>query len=212
MTKTVLLYGDSIFWGLNGTTRARHEKADRINSVIQAELGNEVEIISEGHRGRTLFGENGFFPQRDGLAQFGPIFASHLPIDVVVIMLGVNDLNTKTDHSPEELGAALKDYEAEAKIWCDFMQYTLPKFVIISPLDILEETFTDFQREIFEGAAAKIDTVAKTLQQSATERGWSYLDPRSVARPINSDGIHLDVSESRKLALAMTRQLSDLLT
>jgi len=199
MTKTVLLYGDSILWGVDATSGGRHHRTDRVDSIIQQVLGQNIEVISEGLRGRTLFGENGFFPKRNGEQQFGPIFASHLPIDVLVIMLGTNDTNSKTRHSGPEIADSLGLYQSEAKEWCDFMGYAMPKILIVSPLDIDEEGLGRFS-EIFAESAPLIAVVAASLQAYSSSHEHDFLDARLIAKSVGTDGIHLDVVETKKLA------------
>lgn len=212
MTKTVFLYGDSIIWGLNGQVGARHERADRVDTIVQKLLGDDVEVIAEGLRGRTMFGENGFFPKRDGLAQFGPILASHLPVDVIFIMLGVNDLNTKTRHDPADIAAALDAYEDETRFWCEFMKLPMPKFCVISPTPIDENGFSELQQNIFGDAGNGIRAITEQLRLKAEQKDWSFLEGTSIAQPINTDGIHLDGEQSKKLGQAIAAEASRLVS
>jgi len=210
MTKTVLLYGDSIFWGVDATTGQRHERANRVDTIVQQMLGDDVEVVGEGFRGRTMFGENGFFPERDGLAQFGPIFASHLPIDVVVIMLGTNDLNSKALHPANEIAESIPKYVEKMQYWCDFMGFSLPSLLIVSPPDVDQQSIKKFS-EVFAGTVDRIAPAVDALQQVAQRDGHAFLDSRQIARSINTDGIHLDAAETKKLADAITAQVVALL-
>lgn len=210
MTKTVLLYGDSIFWGVNAKTGFRHDKENRVDTVVRSRLGSDVEVISEGHRGRTMFGENGRFAERNGLDQFGPIFASHLPIDVVVIMLGTNDLNDKTRHSADDIAGAISDYQEKMEYWTDFMGYAQPQIVIVSPPDIEEKSLVKFA-EIFAGSALLVGPTVDALQAYCIEKGHVCIDSRNVARSINTDGIHLDAGESKKLGSAIAEKVQEII-
>jgi lysophospholipase L1-like esterase len=145
-----------------------------------------------------MFSENGWFPERDGLTQFGPIFASHLPLDVVVIMLGTNDLNSKTHHQPNEIAKAIDGYKEKMQFWCDFMKYGIPKLVIIAPPEIDEEGLDSF-REVFEGSALLVSELRDSLEAYAQTNGDIFLDASEVVVSKNTDGIHLDAAESRKL-------------
>lgn len=70
--KQIMVYGDSYVFGkIPGGLR--YDAATRFTGVMQSYLGDGYEIIEEGLRGRTLSGENGFFPRRDGLSQFDGI-------------------------------------------------------------------------------------------------------------------------------------------
>ncbi|MDO8335305.1 MAG: GDSL-type esterase/lipase family protein [Candidatus Saccharibacteria bacterium] len=193
--KTVLLYGDSFYWGIYATTGKRHQRQDRVDVVCQQELGDDFEVINEGLRGRTMFGENGAFPERDGLTQFGPIFASQLPIDIVVIMLGTNDINTATNHDVKEIAASLDSYKEKMKYWCEFMKFDVPKVVVLAPPHINESELVVF-RDLFGGADQYIDPLAAELETKAVSLGWSFLDLRPVVSSSGMDGLHLDPQQS----------------
>ena len=51
--KTILCYGDSLTWGYDAESLARHALEDRWPSVLQAALGGGVDVIAEGLNGRT---------------------------------------------------------------------------------------------------------------------------------------------------------------
>ena len=97
--KRVLVYGDSITWGRIPNDFGRHNENSRWTSVLQQKLGDSFEVVEEGLRGRFLAGEHPYMPNRDGLQQFGPIFASHLPLNLLILFLGTNDTNAKANKS-----------------------------------------------------------------------------------------------------------------
>lgn len=204
--KSVLLYGDSFFWGVNPTTGKRHNTADRIGKQLQTMLGPDYEVVEEGHRGRTMFGENGWFPERDGLVQFGPILASHLPLHTVVFMLGTNDLNTKTLHEPRAIASALEEYRSKMEDWCKFMGYELPKVIVIAPPAIDEPQLDKF-REIFAGSAANIDILSEELRAKCSATGYMFVDANKVVQTIGADGIHIGPAENLKIATELKQQM-----
>lgn len=198
-TKTVLLYGDSFIWGLNPVDAKRYDYKDRIGGLLQAKLGEDYRVVEEGHRGRTMFGENGWFPERNGLEQFGPIFASHLPVDVLVIMLGTNDLNSKTNHSPQQIAASLNDYDKKIDYWCNFMKYDKPEVIVIAPPEI-EDASLDLFKEIFAGSSEKIGPLAAELESKSKELGYKFIDSREVFKSAGNDGIHVSPDQNHNLA------------
>lgn len=201
--KSILLYGDSLFWGVDATVMGRHAYENRVDGVLRSRLGDDYEILCEGLRGRCMFGENGWFPERNGLEQFGPIFASHLPLDMVVIMLGTNDLNTKTQHTPAAIADNLSDYHKKMRFWTDFMKYDMPKVLIVAPPHINENELSDNFKPIFQGSAAYIDELATKLELKSHELDWSFLDTRNRIISEGNDGIHLSADESKKLGLIL---------
>lgn len=210
MKQSALLYGDSIFWGVNAKTGKRHKLEDRVKSIVENELGHEWEVTVEGLRGRTMFGENGAFKQRNGREQFGPIVASHLPLDVIAIMLGTNDANASTQHTGREVADALDDYMTELKSWCDFMKFPMPKLLVVAPPDINSDDLDAFA-EFFDGAAARVTDISNALVERANSRGWESVDARTVCVSSDQDGIHLSPEETRKLGRAIGEKLSAML-
>ncbi len=200
--KTVLLYGDSLIWGVNACTGKRHVRKYRVDTVARELLGEDIEVVSEGLRGRTMFGENGWFPERDGLEQFGPIFASHLPITVIVFCLGTNDLNSKTRHTAESITSALDEYKKKMNAWCTFMGYSMPKIIIVSPTNIEESSLNAF-KDIFSGSAEKIPSTVDALKLYGLKHDHTFIDMRAVAVSHGQDGIHLSEAESMKLGAAI---------
>jgi hypothetical protein len=51
--KTVLCFGDSLTWGYDAESRARHALEDRWSSTLAAALGDGVHVVADGLNGRT---------------------------------------------------------------------------------------------------------------------------------------------------------------
>ncbi len=90
--KTILCYGDSNTWGYIPATAGRYPPDVRWPGVMRKLLGEKYNVIEEGLNGRTTVWEDPYKPGRNGLELLIPILDSHNPIDLVVVMLGTNDL------------------------------------------------------------------------------------------------------------------------
>ena len=91
--KTVLCYGDSITWGSNAETGERHAFEDCWPNVLQKALGADVRVITEGLRGRTTaYDEHLADCDRNGARILPTILYTHAPLDLVIFMLGSNDM------------------------------------------------------------------------------------------------------------------------
>jgi lysophospholipase L1-like esterase len=61
--------------------------------VLAAVLGSEVSIIAEGLNGRmTAFDDNVADCDRNGARILPTMLQTHAPLDLVIIMLGANDM------------------------------------------------------------------------------------------------------------------------
>ena len=108
-TKRIMVYGDSNTWGWapveRGVPSTRYCEEERWPGVLQAALGDAFEVVEEGLSARTTDLPDPTLPQvggagLDGSAYLPAALATHLPLDLVVIMLGTNDLKAMYDRSP----------------------------------------------------------------------------------------------------------------
>ena len=91
--KTILCYGDSLTWGYSAEGPRRHALEDRWPSVLQAALDAEINVIAEGLNGRTTaFDDHTADADRNGARVLPTLLSSHSPLDLVIILLGTNDM------------------------------------------------------------------------------------------------------------------------
>src|ERR1700710_1149905 len=92
--KTILCYGDSITYGANPVAgAARHAYEDRWPGALEAKLAGQVRVIAEGLGGRTTVHDDWYADaDRNGARILPTLLSSHWPLDLVIIMLGTNDL------------------------------------------------------------------------------------------------------------------------
>jgi lysophospholipase L1-like esterase len=106
--RTLLCFGDSNTWGFEPGTMARYGRDVRWPGVLARELGSAWHVVEAGLNGRTTVFED---PLGDlcGKRHLGPTLASAAPVDVVVLLLGTNDLKTRFGVSAYEIaeGAGL---------------------------------------------------------------------------------------------------------
>jgi lysophospholipase L1-like esterase len=207
-TPRILFYGDSLVYGKVSGENRRFTVNERFTGRLQALFGDKAEILEEGLRGRMLAGENKFFPERDGLAQFGPIIGSHLPVDVLVIFLGTNDCNAGGEVSAERFLGAYTQYLQKLRDWSAFLATSLPKIMLVAPPAIKEAYFDDAMRTVFgRGAAERAGMLPSIIESCARQLGLEYFDSSTVCAPAPGDGIHLDPKNNADLANALYTRL-----
>src|SRR6188768_466661 len=102
---TVVCYGDSNTHGADPITHGRFPRDVRWPGVLASELGDAAAVIEEGLNGRTTLWDDPFMDFRNGKPYLLPCLRSHQPVDVLVLMLGTNDLKTIFGRAAHEIAA-----------------------------------------------------------------------------------------------------------
>lgn len=208
--KQILIYGDSYVFG-KVPRGSRYDASTRFTGVIQNYLGSDYEIIEEGLRGRNLAGENGFLPHRNGLTQFDGIFGSHLPLDLIMIMLGTNDCNSSHDYMPDEIVANYAKYLRSIGWWCKHLGFSKPKIVLIAPPTIDEPaSHADF-KHIFNSAGPKIAELPQLIKDFAEANKVYFFDASKIVAVSPVDGVHLDIEANHLLGRALTQFIKEVI-
>ena len=209
---TILCYGDSNTWGcipLEGQEPAARFPPDtRWPCVLRRELGEGHWIVEEGLSGRTTVWDDPLEPHRNGRKLLLPTLLTHQPLDLVIIMLGTNDLKHRLNASPAEIaeGAGmLVDIVTGSGCGPDGRA---PQTILVCPPPIAEVDPFDDE---FEGGAEKSRQLAGHFAAIAEARSCGFLDAGSVIASSDVDGIHLEATEHERLGLAVAEQVRPLL-
>ena len=106
--KTILCYGDSNTYGYNPENGFRYPYDLRWTSILEKNMEGRARVIPEGLNGRTTCFEDEIRPGRNGFAYLEPCLHSHGPLDLVVLMLGTNDLKIRFQLTPVDIGKAIE--------------------------------------------------------------------------------------------------------
>src|ERR1700750_1283342 len=90
--KRVLCFGDSLTWGwipvAEGMPTQRYPRDVRWTGVLADRLGEGYEVIEEGLSARTTNVDDPTDPRLNAGAYLPGSLASHLPLDLVILLLG----------------------------------------------------------------------------------------------------------------------------
>lgn len=200
--KRIIFYGDSLVWGKVPGANEQYLSNVRFTGVLQQVLGDEYDIVEAGLRARNLYGENPYFPDRDGLKMFSPIIGSLMPADAVVLFLGSNDTNNKPGFDAAKIAQSLETYKTIMQEWATFLQCSMPKIAVVLPPLIDAASFDPVMQKIFAGAEAKIEPLRQALNAKAKVLNLPVFDA-SIVSPDSADGIHLSRESNRQLGEAL---------
>ena len=190
--KSILAFGDSLTWGVNAEDDLRHPFDVRWPNVLAAGLGGKARVYEEGMNGRTtVFPDPTSEAERNGSVALPILLTTHMPLDLVIIMLGTNDIKyanrcTAFDASMgmERLIKLVKHHDFKT-------EYAIPQVLIMSPPAIVK-TKNEWFNELWGHAIAESKRFAEHYARVASEQGVHFFDAGSVAHADERDGGHLD--------------------
>ena len=187
--KQVLCYGDSNTWGcipIVGDEEARRFPPDkRWPGVLRRELGDGYWVAEAGLSGRTTVYDDPLEPHRNGRKLLLPTLLTNKPVDLVIVMLGTNDLKRRFGASAKEIAeGAGRLADAIAGSGCG-PNGSAPATLFVCPPPVAR--LNDFAEE-FEGAAAKSAELAQHVARVAERHSSAFLDAGTVISSSDVDG------------------------
>jgi len=159
-------------------------------------------VIEEGLNGPTTDVDYEDRPGCNGRSYFVPCLLSHHPLDVVVIMLGGNDLKPCFDRTPQSIADALHGYVDDVAASVTDRRGRVPASVLVGPtlVDDTAPRYRDVVGDNFDPAIpARFQELARAIRRVAQERDVRYVDAAQVAHP-GDDGLHLALDSHARLA------------
>ncbi len=211
--RVILAYGDS---NTHGTVpmatledMGRLKPCERWPGVLAAELGPGWRVIEEGLPGRTTVHPDPIEGvHKNGIAVLPAVLESHRPIDLVVLMLGTNDLKGRFQVPPVEIGEAVSALIRTVEQSVAGPGAQAPAVLLVAPPPVLE---AGCLAEIFAGGAAKSRKLGAVYGAIARRHGVAMLDAGEVIASSPLDGVHFDAAEHGKLGRAVAAKVRALL-
>lgn len=210
--RTVLCFGDSNTYGAVPTLArvGRHRFAPdrRWPGIVRKQLGPRWEVVEAGHPSRTTLRDDPIEgSHKNGLRALPIILESHMPIDLVVLMLGTNDLKHRFAASPSDIAESVDVLVKAVQSSEAGPGGAAPAIAIIAPPPIAE---VDWLGQMFDGGAAKSLELGPRLAEVAARARATFLDAATLVESSTVDGIHLDAGSHRVLGMAVARLIEGL--
>lgn len=200
--KTILAFGDSLTFGANPIPGgARHAYEDRWPTALERSLGGKARVIAEGLGGRTTVHDDWWAAaDRNGARILPTLLESHSPLDLVIIMLGTNDLKPFHGRTAQEASNGMRRLMQIIRGHYAGPTDTQPKIILVAPPHLCDsdhpEMMSHFGRD---DAIAESKLFAPWYKLRADEYGAGFFDASTVAVADPADGVHLDAANTRKI-------------
>lgn len=221
-TYEILCYGDSNTWG----TVAKHHINDphlrygrdvRWPCVLQTLLGDQYAIQEEGLGGRTtIYTANPAMPFKNGMYMLEGCLKTHAHLDLVILMLGTNDLHQPQPLPEDQMGLGISqmveliqahpEYGRDEKK-CPEILLIAPPFITSSAPDARIEVYPQFFGEYGERLSHQFP---ESYMKVAEKYGCYFLNAQDCTCPDPNDGVHLDAKSHRNLAAAVRDKILEI--
>lgn len=202
--KRIMCFGDSLTWGwvpvVEGVPTTRYPADVRWTGVLQSELGKDHIVIEEGLSARTTMLNDPTDPRLDGSAYLPSALASHLPLDLVILMLGTNDTKAYFHRTPFEVAAGMSKLVGQVLSSTGGVGtvYPAPQVLVIAPPPLTPMPHAYFQ-SLFDGAHEKSVEFGKLYGDLADFMKVNFLNAGDHISTDGVDGIHFTEENNRVL-------------
>ena len=200
--KTILCYGDSNTWGYIPGTAARYPRDQRWPGVLQQVLGSDVHVIEEGLNARTTVLDDPIRggAVKNGLTYLRPCLESHAPLDLVVLMLGTNDLKHRFGFSAYDIAANVAALVTVIQQTGFGVDAKAPPVLMIAPPGLGKLSVL---AELFAGGTEKSRQLATHYRSFATQLGCHFLDAAEIVESSPIDGVHWAADQHARFGRAV---------
>lgn len=206
--KRILCFGDSNTWGHDPVDCSRLE---RRWTVMLRERLSRYDIEDDGLCGRAAKTFTSEMADTNGIETFGEKYVNgSIAYDLIIIMLGTNDVLNSVNSTPEEIAETLSEYISEYR---QKHADDNTKFLVVSPILLRDNLLSHsiFSELYSKESIEKSKRFASCLSAMAQQEGAYFMNAADFASASEIDGIHMESAEHEKLAAAMENKIEEIL-
>ncbi|RVU83552.1 hydrolase [Leucothrix sargassi] len=201
----VMCFGDSNTWGYKPENGERYDRSTRWPCVMHEALGEGFELVEEGLNGRTTVWDDPVDGLMSGLNYLEPCLKSHKPLDVVLLMLGTNDLKDRYCVTAPEIAKSVGRLVKHIQK-CEYgPNNSAPEVVLMAPPPTILG---------LDGVGIRVNGSAKSqdfgVQYAAVakELKCDFVDVGKLIESSPIDGVHWSAESHVLLGLEMAKVVS----
>ena len=198
----ILCFGDSNTFGTN-PSGGRWDYDERWPGILQNELGPTFRIIEEGLGGRVTVKEDEVEGDKNGKRHLRVLLHSHRPLDLVIIMLGTNDMKYRFNMSAAEIARGAEKLGKIVESYPYGAYYPKPWVLLVSPIHIKPGIEHSPNTGFKEDSVEISHQLGEYYRQAAEKHNWMFLDASTIAAASDRDKLHMEKEAHQALANAI---------
>lgn len=210
--RQLLVYGDSLSWGIVPDTRRRLPFAQRWPGVLETELvanGHDVRVIEDCLNGRRTVWDDPYKPGRNGLDGLEQRIEINAPLSLVVVMLGTNDFQSMHQHDAEQSAQGIGALVRAIRRAPIEPGMAVPPVLVVAPPPLQAPRGPIAWK--FRGGDLRATGMAAAYSRVAAAEGCAFFDAGTVTTASTVDGVHLDADQHATLGRALVPVVTGLL-
>lgn len=209
--RRIVCFGDSNTWGYKAVSGERYSEEERWPCLLQKLLGNGYKIEEEGLNGRTTSLDDPIREHMSGTEYIECCLDTNSPADLVIIMLGTNDLKIHFSSTPFFITKGMELLVSKVlKSGCG-VGGDVPLVLIVSPIEIGENIGSCETVYYFGTSSITQSRELKTFYEKlADDYKCFFLSASDYALACPEDAVHLDLDGHKALAEAFYKKIKEI--
>ena len=209
----VVCFGDSLTWGYSPFDQTRFPEDVRWPGVLQNRLGDDYKIIEEGQTSRTINCDDPAEGEKNGLKYIIPCIESHAPYDLLIIMLGTNDVKEKFSLCSLNIMGEMRIFLEKVISYIHFKLNDSIKILLIAPPHLGNNIENSWMGEVFDlhKGVKKSKELAPKFKFLADLFKIEFMDASEYVHVSDFDSVHMDQENQIKLGEVVAEKVKEIL-
>ncbi|MBD8893875.1 GDSL-type esterase/lipase family protein [Roseibium litorale] len=207
---SVVCFGDSLTWGFKPGERTRYGHSVRWTRHLAKVLGEGFYVVEDGVNGRTTVFDDPMRGDKNGFAHLATARKAHMPVGILVIMLGTNDLQSRFNMTAGAIGSAMSRLLYSVSLPTDDPDGQPPKVLLISPPPLGNFEGSPLAFAFCEKSIAESRKLKEVYAAAAAQYGAAFFDAGSVVTVSKVDSVHWDADMQAPFAEAVAAEVRKL--
>jgi lysophospholipase L1-like esterase len=215
--KTIMCYGDSLTYGwvpvIEGIPSWRYTYDERWTGIMASQLGNAYHIVEEGLSGQTTSADDPNDPRLNGSSYLPSALASHLPLELVIIMLGTNDTKRYFNRSSYDIAYGMLKLVGQT-LSCGGgigTTYAAPKVLVVAPPPLTSMPHPFFESTFGCGGTEKSAELGQQYKDMADFMKVDFLNAGDFITTEGCDGVHFTIENNLHLGKTIANKVREIL-